>query len=473
MSEIAFITPQEREIYRQYENQRRLRLARIIAPVSCMLAASVACILTIYLLFHIQSPDPFILLLTVVCWLVATCHILGTISVRHGHANLTALFVCGGVVLAIVVLLAYTIITTGLNTFSLILLFAFPIVIVIAGILGDMRFPIALTVGAVLGGCIVLALNAQTPILAQNAFVMALLFATIITTIGVMMVILQYSYQRTLRELGDIRIAYDRASALDDLKNQFIVSVNHELRNPVMAMMGHLDILDMSLATAPPERLQKLTQGAIRASENLRALLASILDASRMEQGSGSFTPERVPLAPAIQAALQLLDPKEGGLHERDLRVLVSDKLSIWGEPVRLQQILTNLLSNALKYSAPGTPIEVTAWVVTESIPASPWRKRSSPGKRRKHIEITIRDWGLGIHPEQIPLLFQRFVRLPRDLASTVVGNGLGLYVCRICAEAMDGRIWVESSGIEGEGSTFHIRLPYPPPAPRALPATT
>ncbi len=75
-------------------------------------------------------------------------------------------------------------------------------------------------------------------------------------------------------------------------------------------------------------------------------------------------------------------------------------------------------------------------------------------------IEIRVRDFGLGIPPEHIALLFERFVRLPRDLASRVVGNGLGLYLCRQLAQAMGGRIWAESAGVEGEGSTFHLLLP-------------
>ena len=75
-------------------------------------------------------------------------------------------------------------------------------------------------------------------------------------------------------------------------------------------------------------------------------------------------------------------------------------------------------------------------------------------------VEIQVRDYGLGIPSEQIPLLFHRFVRLPRDLASNVVGSGLGLYLCQNLTEGMGGRIWVESPGIPGQGSTFHVQLP-------------
>jgi signal transduction histidine kinase len=80
-------------------------------------------------------------------------------------------------------------------------------------------------------------------------------------------------------------------------------------------------------------------------------------------------------------------------------------------------------------------------------------------------VEIAVRDAGLGIPPEQIPLLFHRFARLPRDLASPVAGSGLGLYLCRMLTESMGGTIRVESSGVAGEGSTFFVRLPLPPKA--------
>ena len=78
-------------------------------------------------------------------------------------------------------------------------------------------------------------------------------------------------------------------------------------------------------------------------------------------------------------------------------------------------------------------------------------------------VRITLRDHGLGIPPGQLHLLFERFVRLPRDLASNVPGNGLGLYLCQTLAEGMGGTIWAESTGVEGEGTVFYIQLPAPP----------
>ena len=103
--------------------------------------------------------------------------------------------------------------------------------------------------------------------------------------------------------------------------------------------------------------------------------------------------------------------------------------------------------------------------MVAHALPARRARLLSWGKEHRGHgplIEITVHDEGHGIPPEQIPLLFHRFVRLPRDLASRVRGTGLGLYLCRLFTEAMGGTIWVESSGIAGEGSTFHLRLPVP-----------
>jgi signal transduction histidine kinase len=472
MSSTPLLSRQERESYQEYDYQRRLRLSRIITWVNFTAIAAASPLITLYLLFHLHPLDSYLVVVDITGWLVTGCFTLGVIAVRRGNVNLATVAVCGGALLGIGIILVYATATTGINVISLVSLFAVAVVIFISGILGTRLVLIAVTTLAILGGGVLLIFNASSALLEQSAFLVVLLFTLIFATLGVIMVVFQQGYQRTLRELGEARIAYEQARQLDDLKNQFIVNVNHELRNPVMAMMGHLDILDMSLESAPRERLQKLTQGAIRASENLRALLASILDTTRMEQGMGDFTPEQVPLARTIQSAAELISPLEGTLQGRELRVLVPEWLNVWGEPIRLQQIMTNLISNALKYSPPGTPIEVRARVVIGHEKEGRRRKPAAPEKHQEWVEITVRDWGLGVPREQIPFLFQRFVRLPRDLASTVIGNGLGLYLCRVCAEAMEGSIWVESAGIEGEGSTFHVRLPYRPEGVNSLPVS-
>jgi signal transduction histidine kinase len=272
-------------------------------------------------------------------------------------------------------------------------------------------------------------------------------------------------YRRILRQISDVRVQYERAKKLDELKDQFITSVNHELRNPVMLVQGNIELLRLKGKEMAPERRDAMIQRASDAGDKLVQLVQSILDTRRMDQGARDYQPEAVPVFESIASAAGFVDPSEGKGVERELRIQAPHDLTLWGEPIRLQQIITNLLSNALKYSAPGTPIEVSAKLVAEEpTGGNPWQaKLRGKTAERKMVEIAVRDHGFGIPPEQIPLLFQRFVRLPRDLASNIVGNGLGLYLCRELTEAMNGRIWVESSGLDGEGSTFFLRLPIPP----------
>jgi signal transduction histidine kinase len=97
-----------------------------------------------------------------------------------------------------------------------------------------------------------------------------------------------------------------------------------------------------------------------------------------------------------------------------------------------------------LKYSSPDSPIVISTHPTEE---------------HRGEIEVVVRDYGLGVPPRDAPKLFNRFVRLERDIGGPVRGTGLGLYLCRILVEAMGGRIWIESSGVPGEGSAFCFTL--------------
>jgi signal transduction histidine kinase len=268
------------------------------------------------------------------------------------------------------------------------------------------------------------------------------------------------------RDLVDARIATERAEQLDGLKDQFITSVNHELRTPLMTMKGYLTLLTDARVQAPQEKRQEMLARANRSCENLVYLVQSILDTRRIDQEASDFTPEAIHLQTVMQAALSLIDPREADPTSRLLAVSIPGDLLVWGESVRVQQILTNLVTNAIKYSPAGTPVAVRARSVTEKGYRLMGGKSSAPSM----VEITVRDQGLGIPPEQKALLFRRFVRLPRDIASTVHGTGLGLYLCRVFTEAMGGSISVESSGVPGEGSVFTVRLPAPPASLQAAP---
>ncbi|MBA3822396.1 MAG: HAMP domain-containing histidine kinase [Ktedonobacterales bacterium] len=258
------------------------------------------------------------------------------------------------------------------------------------------------------------------------------------------------SVVRNARRVADMQIAVERARQLDELKNQFISSINHELRNPIMAAITFIDVLEATGDHLDQGERLRLLQNAQQALGRLQTLVTDTLDMSTAAQQAALQAQHvTVPVAEIVRQAAQELAPTNGVLDERALHLLIPPQFTIWGDPTMLFQIFSNLFSNAVKYSAPGTAIDVTASVRTTE-------------KDQPMAEIRVRDYGLGIPPHHIPLLFNNFVRLPRDIASPVNGNGLGLALCRAYAQAMEGTITVESSGIEGEGSTFLLTLPVP-----------
>jgi signal transduction histidine kinase len=270
------------------------------------------------------------------------------------------------------------------------------------------------------------------------------------------------SYQRLLMELADVRTQVERARRLDELKDQFIRNVNHELRTPIMALLGYVDLLMNPENRRSTEKVERYVQRAERAGQSLRALLAGILDTRRLGSVPGPLAPERLDLMTILEEVIPLIPGEVGDQEhvERALNVRMPPGLAVWADGIKTQQVLINLLGNAVKYSAPGTPVDIEARMVKDDNSPRRRRQRESgePG-----IEIIIRDYGLGIPPEHQPLLFQRFVRLPRELESNVVGSGLGLYLSRTLLESMGGSIRVQSSGTPGEGSSFIVRLPAPP----------
>jgi signal transduction histidine kinase len=464
MEDVPFVLRAERQIYVEYDRERRLRLSRIIAPVF-------AAILTVIVLAALLVPQQF----------QGTRSNLGTVSLCDAVFLVGALaawrrwvnLATGATLLGALLLMVLSVLVN--QPFILSDLFTVPAVVII-GLSALIGLPWMILATTACTTAFVLLMTG-TPSLGHD-----LADPNNVNSVGAFVIeqwvlaVIVYAaargYHRILRQISDVRVQYERARQLDELKDQFITSVNHELRNPVMLMHGYIELLRLKGEELAPERRIDLVQRASRAGANLVKLVQSILDTRRVDQSARDFQPENIAVFDAVATAASLVDPQDGRGVERELRLQVPPGLLVWGETVRLQQILVNLLSNAIKYSPPGTSVEVSARMV----PMAPGRagrhrRASAEDTQEKQddqmtgrmVEISVRDHGLGIPPEQAPLLFQRFVRLPRDLASTVIGNGLGLYVCRELAEAMGGSIRVESSGVAGEGSTFFLRLPPPP----------
>ncbi len=243
-----------------------------------------------------------------------------------------------------------------------------------------------------------------------------------------------------------LRSTHERLKELDQLKDQFMVTASHELRTPLTAVQGYIELMAQYDDVLQPEQRREFLHKAQMGCEELAVLLRNVMDASRLEIEAGikQSLLSRINVKEMIQKVQVMIEPQVKHEH-RNVTIEVPAHLHVHADPVRLHQVLLNISSNALKYSSPGSPITFSA--------------RLSSGQEQA-VVISIKDRGKGIMPEDQVNLFQRFVRLESDLNSPVRGSGLGLYISRRLIEAMEGKIWIESRGIPGEGSTFHIQLP-------------
>ena len=468
----------EPAIVQTYDRKRRLGLARVIAPGIAVILGLFTVVFTIYLV-RVGVPSSRTALAFLTVGVLVACvmlFLLATVAARRDRmllATRTTIIGAGLTIISFTILWAF-VLGNGLDPVTFGAFAATGIAVALAGVLGDASMIVLITLA--MNAFVVLALIFAPPTVlpgvdpASWQYLLAReqgLFGPMIVleqwVFAVIMLASTASFRRALGDIGAAYIQIRQLDQLDQLKDQFITNVNHELRNPTMALQGYVELLRLRHEKVTPERRGELIERAAHASDDLVALLTSVLETQRFDGGAQEFTAEAVNVRATLEDAARLIDPREGNMIERELRVHISEKLEVWGEQVRLRQILTNLLSNALKYSSSGTPVEVSANTALEAHPGEgrPWRSTASA--TRQMVEIRVRDYGLGIPLEQNPLLFKRFVRLPRDLASNVVGNGLGLHLCRTLAEAMGGTIWVESTGVEGEGSTFIVRLPAQP----------
>jgi PAS domain S-box-containing protein len=219
-------------------------------------------------------------------------------------------------------------------------------------------------------------------------------------------------------------------------KDELVSVVSHELRTPLASVVGFAELL-RTRELKEPQRQQFLTV-ILEEGRRLTALINDFLDLQRMESGRQEIVARPVGLPALVQQSIAAA----GEDPARPIELQLSpDVPAVRADADRVQQVLTNLLSNARKYSPAGGTVNVTI--------------REAQGQ----VIVSIQDHGLGIPPEALARLFEKFYRVDNTDRRSITGTGLGLAISRKIVDAHGGRIWAESAGL-GQGSRFSFSLP-------------
>jgi PAS domain S-box-containing protein len=227
-----------------------------------------------------------------------------------------------------------------------------------------------------------------------------------------------------------------RQKELNRLRAEIVANVSHELRTPLALIKGYASTL-LSPEVALDENKARRFLGNVKvAADHLSRLIDDLLCASRLEAQQLRLQLQRFDLVPKVHHVVAWFQPYTAGC--RLLTDLPAEGLEVWADPDRVEQVLVNLLTNAVKYSPAGGIVTVQC------------RLLSGP----RQVVVHITDEGTGIAPQHVPHIFDRFYLTEASQR----GVGLGLYICKGLVEAMGGDVWVVSE--VGQGSTFSFTLP-------------
>lgn len=241
---------------------------------------------------------------------------------------------------------------------------------------------------------------------------------------------------RLLSELGQLQAQRE----LDRLKAEFISAVSHELRTPLGIIKGYATALCLDDAAVDPSTRQEFLHVIEEEADKLQKLIDDLLDTARLQAGRLQVHPRVIPLAELLEGSLhKALLLIQQGSHTLKPPTFPAGMAAV-ADPVRLEQVLYNLLDNAVRYSPPGTSIEVGVTVEGEQ------------------VCISVADHGIGIPPSDLEHIFNPFYRGASAQKAGAGGTGLGLAISRGIVEAHGGRLWVESE--LARGSTFFFTLP-------------
>ncbi|MNS02745.1 Alkaline phosphatase synthesis sensor protein PhoR [compost metagenome] len=237
-----------------------------------------------------------------------------------------------------------------------------------------------------------------------------------------------------------LREQNEKLRELDRLKGDFISAVSHELRTPLTSIVGYAEFLeDDPLATLSDEQIDFVEQ--IQASaKRLRRLVDDLLEFGLLDSDSFSLACAELDLSQRLPALLHSFRPQLDRKRIAIELVVSPSALLIVADPDRLEQVLTNLVGNAIKFTPEDGRIVVTAEADGE------------------FVRLAVTDTGIGIPEDKLPRLFEKFFQVDRSLRRVHGGAGLGLAISKALVEAHGGMISVESD--LGRGSTFRVRMP-------------
>ncbi len=241
-------------------------------------------------------------------------------------------------------------------------------------------------------------------------------------------------------------LAKEAAEAGNKARSEFMANISHELRTPMNGIIGFSDLL----LTTPLQEIQReYIQHVSKSAYSLLSIINDILDFSKIEAGKFFFEHEAFDINDLVGDAVDILSIKAFEKHlELICDIDPALPFRVWGDPLRIRQILVNLLGNAIKFTDQG---EVSIVVRPASVPFE------KEGKHYLPLLITMRDTGIGIPPEKINRIFESFTQVDSTTTRKYGGTGLGLTISKSLAELMGGRLTAESQ--PGKGSLFILEL--------------
>jgi len=230
--------------------------------------------------------------------------------------------------------------------------------------------------------------------------------------------------------------------ALDRMKDEFISTVSHELRTPLTSLRAALGLITGGSLAARPEKLRQMLDIATGNTDRLVRLVNDILELERIGSGKAELHYTMCSADDLFRRAAGL---QQTGASKAQLRITFNSQgVNVWADPDRVLQTLSNLISNAIKFSPAGTEIHLRSRRIDAN-----------------EAEIQVRDQGRGIPEDKLDSIFERFHQVDASDSRTMGGTGLGLAICRSIVAQHGGRIWATST--LGKGSTFHFTLPTRP----------